>query len=187
MLSSRLKFRIKNLKLGYSIGKLSSILLLSSCILILHSCKLKYSFSGATIPPEAKSISVKYFDNQAPLAGPMSSQLLTEALRDIIQTQTRLSLTDKNADLEFEGAITGYSTAPVAIQSNDQAALNRLTITINVKYINKFDESKNFESTFTRFADFQSNVSLAVVENQLIQEINTQLVQDIFNRAFNNW
>lgn len=163
----------------------TAILLFST--LFISSCKMNYSFSGATIPTEAKTVSVKYFDNQASLAGPMTSQSITEALRDIIQTQTNLRLTDKNADLSFEGIVTNYNTAPVAIQTNDQAALNRLTMTISVKYVNVFDEKKNFETTFSRFADFESSRSLAEVESQLVQEINKQLVQDVFNKAFNNW
>ena len=32
-----------------------------------------------------------------------------------------------------------------------------MTITVNVKYSNKFDQTKNFEQAFTRFADFKSS------------------------------
>jgi hypothetical protein len=93
----------------------------------------------------------------------------------------------QNGDLQFEGAITDYNVAPVAIQSNDQAANNRLTITVNVKYTNKFDLTKNFEQSFSRFADFKANTSISSQEDVLLTEINRQLTEDIFNRAFNNW
>lgn len=167
---------------------LCKIFLLSSCFLILaSSCKVNYGFSGASVPEEAKTVAIQYFQNQATLANPTVSPLFTEALKDIFNSQTKLRIVDREGDLNFNGAITGYSTTPVAIQSNDQAALNRLTITVNVKYTNKFDEKKNFESTFSRFADYQSSLSLAAVEADLIKEINNQLTQDIFNRAFNNW
>jgi hypothetical protein len=147
-----------------------------------------YSFRGAvTIPKEAKSISVSFFQSTASLAPPTLSPAFTEALRDIMTTQTRLTVLNKGGDLQFEGTITGYSTGPIAIQANDQAALNRLTITVNVKYTDKFDEHRNFESNFSRFADYSSKQTLSAVESDLIQEINRQLVDDIFNRAFNNW
>ena len=172
--------------------KVRKLLLPCTLYLILctpSSCKMRYSFSGASIPPEAKTVFIKYFSNQASIANPTLSLSLTEALKDIFNTQTNLTLTDKNADLNFEGVITGYATAPVGIQSNDQAALNRLTITISVKYNNRFDEKKNYETSFSRYADYPSSKSLSEVENDpaFMKQINSQLVQDIFNKALNNW
>ncbi len=153
----------------------------------LSGCKMSYSFSGASVPPEAKTVSVEYFQNNASLAPPTLSQTFTEALRDKLSSQTRLGLVNKGGDLAFEGSVVGYLTSPIAIQSTDQAALNRLTITVNVKYTCAFDEKKNYEQTFSRFFDYSSTQSLAAVEDQLIRDINEQLVQDIFNRTLNDW
>jgi hypothetical protein len=164
------------------------ILCLVFCVLILiSSCKMNYSFSGASVPPEAKTVSVQYFQNNTSLAPPTLSQVFTEALRDKLSSQTRLSLVKKEGDLAFEGSITGYVTSPIAIQSSDKAALNRLTITVNVKYTCAFDEKKNFEQSFSRFFDYSSSQNLAAIEDQLVHDINEQLVQDIFNRALNDW
>ena len=164
------------------------ILFLVSCVFALISgCKMSYSFSGASVPPEAQTVSVEYFQNNASLAPPTLSQTFSEALRDKLSSQTRLGLINKGGDLAFEGSIAGYATSPIAIQSSDQAALNRLTISVNVKYTCAFDEKKNFEQTFSRFFDYPSTQSLAAVEDQLIRDINEQLVQDIFNRALNDW
>ena len=162
-----------------------SILLIS--LLAFNSCKVKYSLNGATIPIEAKTISVAFFANNTTLGTPSISQKFTEKLRDVVSTQTNLSLMKQNGDLQFDGAITDYNVAPVSIQSNDLAANNRLTITVNVKYTNKFDASKNFEQNFSRFADFKASTSISSQEDVLLTEINRQLTEDIFNRAFNNW
>lgn len=156
-------------------------------ILPLNGCKVHYSFNGASIPPEAKTVSVLYFQTNATLAPPILSQAFTEALRDKLSSQTRLGLVSKGGDLNFEGSITGYATTPIALQSNDQSAGNRLTITISVKYTCSFDEKKNFEQTFSRFADYKGSESLSSRESDLIKDINEQLVQDIFNRALNDW
>ena len=174
-------------KIKKYILKYCSLVLCFIALVLLPGCKISYSFSGAAIPPEAKTVSVQYFQNNASLAPPTLSQKFTEALRDKLSTQTRLALVSRGGDLAYEGSITGYATAPIAIQSTDQAALNRLTITVNVKYDCAFDEKKNFEQSFSRFFDYPSNQSLASVEEQLIQEINDQLVQDIFNRLLNDW
>jgi hypothetical protein len=160
--------------------------LLGVCIALCSSC-VHYGFKGVTIPPEAKTISVGFFQNQAALANPTEAQKFTEKLRDMVSSQTNLALTKQNGDLQFEGFIADYSVVPVSIQSTDAAALNRLTITVNVKYSNKFEASKNFEQTFSRFADYKSDVTLSSVEATLMEDINRQLTEDVFNRAFNNW
>jgi hypothetical protein len=148
---------------------------------------VKYSLNGATIPMEAKTISVQFFSNNTTLGSPSISQKFTEKLRDMVSTQTNLALMKQNGDLEFEGSIIDYNIAPVAIQSTDQAALNRLSMTVNVKFKNKFDATKNFEQAFTRFADYKTSSSLSAEEDNLLLEINRQLTEDIFNKAFNNW
>jgi hypothetical protein len=158
-----------------------------SLALICTGCKIKYSFTGASIAPDVKTVSVSFFPNQAPLSQPTLSQSFTEELRNIFLSQTNLSLIQKNGDLHFEGEITGYSTAPTALQGNQTAARNRLTITVNVRFTNQKDEKQNFEQSFSRFADYDQGVVLATIEESLIKQINDQLVQDIFNRAVSNW
>ncbi len=168
----------------------SRLLLIAYWLLLIgsiSSCKLNYSFTGASIPPEVKTVSIQYFPNNASIIKPTLSQSFTETLRDIFTSQTNLSLINKGGDLNFEGSITGYTVSPIAIQSNDAAALNRLTITVNVKFTNKKNEKQNFETYFSRFADYGSSQNLSAVEDQLIKDINTQLTQDIFNKSVTNW
>lgn len=156
-------------------------------VVVLSSCKINYSFSGASVSPDVKTVSIQYFKNNASLAKPALSQSLTEALKDIFTSQTNLGIVSKEGDLNFQGEITGYQTSPVAIQSNDLAALNRLTISISVKFTNAKDEKQNFETHFSRYADYSSSKSLSTVEDDLIRQVNEQLVQDIFNKAMINW
>lgn len=155
--------------------------------LLLSACKVNYSFTGADIPSDAKTVSVAAFQNNAPLAGPNVSLLFTESLKDLFIAQTRLNLVKSEGDLHFEGAIVGYDVRPMAIQGNDAAALNRLTITVSVRYVNTLDEKKNFEQNFSRFVDFPSTTDLSSNEESLVGEVNKQLVQDIFDRSFGNW
>jgi hypothetical protein len=115
------------------------------------------------------------------------SQTFTDGLRDKFASQTTLDVINRNGDLAIEGIITGYSTQPVAIQGNEQAALNRLTITVKIKFTNKFKEKDNFEQTFTRYADYGSSQNLVSVQDGLIQEISEGLIDDIFNKAVVNW
>jgi len=153
----------------------------------LSGCRVNYSFTGASIPPEAKTLNIKHFPNRASLVEPTLSQTFTEALKDKFINETNLTLTNQKGDLILEGAITGYSTQPVAIQGDDQAAINRLTISVLVKYTNTVDEKMSFESSFSRYSDYSSTQNLSAVQEGLIQEITQWLVEDIFNKAVVNW
>ena len=155
--------------------------------LLMTGCTVTYSFTGASIPPEVKTINIKYFPNNASLVEPTLSQKLTDALRDKFSSETNLTIVNGDADLILEGSITNYTTQPVAIQQDDQAALNRLTITIEATYTNKFDKKMSFETTFSRFAEYSSSQNLSDVEEGLIEEINVMLVEDVFNKAVINW
>ncbi len=150
-------------------------------------CKVNYSFTGASIPEDVKTVSVKTFQSFAPLANPNLSQTFTEALKDKFLAQTNLDLVSKNGDLQFEGSITGYNITSVAIQGNETAALNRLTIIVKVKFTNTKDSDLDFETSFSRYTDYESSQNLASIEEGLITEINEQLTQDIFNKAVSNW
>ena len=154
--------------------------------LFLAGCGV-YSFTGASIPPEAKTITITYFVNNALYIEPTLSQSLTEALRDRFLSQTSLDFIKEGGDLQLEGEITEYSTRPVAIQGNETAALNRLSVTVKVKYTNLIDPTKDFEAPFTRFEDYPSDQDLSTVKEQLISQINEALVDDIFNKAVVNW
>ena len=169
--------------------KINPIIIVFLITCSIAGCKTKYSFTGASIAPDVKTVSIQYFQNFAPMVQPILSQAFTEALRDIFLSQTNLNLTERNGDLQFEGNITDYTTNPVAIQGNatSTAALNRLTIRVNVKFINTKDETQNFETSFSRFADYDASKNLSAVETILIKEINDQLVQDIFNKSVTNW
>lgn len=162
------------------------LVLMSFLLLMAIGCGV-YSFTGASIPPGAKTISIAYFVNNAQFVEPTLSQSLTDALRDRFQSQTDLDFVKEGGDLQLEGIITDYSTRPVAIQGNETAAKNRLTVTVKVKFTNVLDPDKDFDQAFTRYEDYDSNQDLSAVKDQLITTINEYLVDDIFNKAVVNW
>jgi hypothetical protein len=153
----------------------------------IAGCSMKYSFTGASIPPDVKTISIKYFPNNASLVVTSLSQKITDGLRDKFTSETNLVIINDGGDLVLEGSITDYKTSPVAIQGNDQAALNRLTITIEVVYTNTVDDNLSFDSKFSRYADYSSSQNLTEVQESLIEEINQMLIEDVFNKAVVNW
>jgi len=146
-----------------------------------------YSFTGASLAPEIKSINISYFDNKARLVQPQLSQVFTDALKDRFVSQTSLDLTNDFADLYLEGYISDYKIAPIAIQAGESAAMNRLTITVKVKFTNEIEPRQNFEQNFSAYEDFSRDDDLSSVEGTLIEQISEYLVDDIFNKAVVNW
>ncbi len=156
-------------------------------ILFFYGCTGGYSFTGADIDANIKTVQINYFPNQASLVQPNLSNVFTEAMKDKFLSQTNLELVSYDGDLVFEGMITNYTVNAQAFQGNETAALNRLTITIKVKYTNNIEPAKSFETSLSRYSDFDSRTSLSPVENDLIQEISNELVTDVLNKAVANW
>ncbi|MCY4780983.1 LptE family protein [Sphingobacterium sp. UT-1RO-CII-1] len=153
-----------------------------------QSCGVKYGFTGGSIPENMKTVNVQFFENIAPMVYATLGQNFTEGLKERIRNQSRLSQVSGNADAMFEGVITGYDITPAAVEANtDRAALNRLTITVKVKYTNNLDETgeSSFEETFTQYREFAGQVQAQ--EESLNVEIIKLLTEDVYNRAFANW
>ena len=161
--------------------------LLATMIITLGGCTVKYSFSGASIPLDARTVSIPYFPNNAPMVAPSLSSTLTDALQDKFAKQTKLELVSTGGDLAFEGEITNYTSTPAAITAAETAAMNRLTITVKVKFTNIYEPQNNYNKSFSAFAEYDATSLLQDIQDTLITEICDQLVLDIFNAAVANW
>lgn len=155
--------------------------------LIAAGCTVKYSLSGASIPPDAKTFSVAYFPNNAPMVAPSLSATLTDELTQCFVTRTTLTQVPEGGDFAFEGEITGYTSTTSSVSSGDYALQNRLTITIKVKFTNAIDDKMSFNRNFSRYADYDSTKLLTEVEGELISQIVEELVTDIFQASASNW
>jgi hypothetical protein len=145
-----------------------------------------YSFTGATI--EGKNINIRVLENRAQNVSPSLSPVLTGKVRNRILSQTGLApINSETADYDLSGFIKTYSVTVSGLQNTQTASQNRLTVEVEIAFKNKLNEKANFTQTFTRFADFPANQTLQAVEGRLIEDIGTQLADDIFNKAFVNW
>jgi len=165
----------------------NSLIFLVIILPLMPACKVTYSFSGVNIAPEIKTCSVQNFPNRAPLVQAQLSQKFADALKDKIQGQTTLLLVNGFGDVDFSGEIRNYETRPTAITGAETAAMNRLTITVRVKFTNTHDPDQDFDTTFSRYEDYESSKDLSQVEDELMGLILEVLIEDIFNRAFVNW
>ncbi len=166
---------------------LKKIIYISALFLIFSGCGI-YSFTGGQYSG-AKTFSVDYIKPQTALATPTYSQKLTESLKDLLLSQSPLKLVETDGELHYAGAVTDYRITPVAIQGGEaeQASLNRLTISLKIKYTNNIESDLNFEKSFTKFADYDAATDLFSVEEELWRQINEQLTIEIFNASVGNW
>jgi hypothetical protein len=155
-------------------------------VFLLSGCGI-YSHTGASVPPDAQTVSVSYITNMASIVNPLLSQNMAEKLRQKFVNETPLKLTQSDGDLTFSGKILTYDIKPAAIQGNQTNALNRLTISIEVVFENKKAVDKNFTKTFTNNIDFDAADNFQARESELSGKVTDMLVQDIFNAAFINW
>lgn len=151
------------------------------------ACTGGYSFTGASIPAEAKTISITQFPNNASTVNPQLSQKIYDGLQQMFSSQTSLNVIGDDGDLQISGEITDYTTRASSIGSDDNVATNRFTITIKVKFTNRFDSKADFEQSFSRFKDYAASRDFSSVEQGLTEEIVTELCEDIFNKSVVNW
>ncbi len=163
-------------------------------LILISGCGI-YSFTGASISPDIKTISFQNFFNNSPLGPSNMSVLFNEKIKDYFERNTSLTIVDENGDLEIEGTIEDFSLSPVAPtaeggrDSQFFTGLTRLTIRVNATYFNKFDEQFNYENkSFSFYRDFnQDTEELSSNEQEFLEEIFDQIILDIFNASVANW
>jgi hypothetical protein len=161
---------------------------------ILFACGV-YSFTGASISPEVKTISFQNFFNNSPLGPSNMSVLFNEKIKDYFERNTSLTLVEEGGDLEIDGTIEDFSLSPVAPTAeggrNSQyfTGLTRLTVRVNATYFNNIDDQYNYENkSFSFFKDFNQNTEeLSSNEQEFLDEIFDQIILDIFNASVANW
>ncbi len=162
-----------------------AIYLISTLTLFLFSSC--YSFKTTSISPEVQTFYVLPFDNKALNATPTIAQNFSERLQNKIRSESRLAFTEVDPHVSFSGAVTRFQVSSIAPEEDGTSALNRLEITVNVAFENTVDEKKSYKRDFSFFDDYPKDTNLLNVQDELIDNIFSQIVEDIFNASFNNW
>ena len=163
------------------------IFALSLAVLAVSACGI-YSFSGTSIKPDVKTITINYVEYKAMKVNPSLSNDLTEAIRNQFRRMTSLEQVEMDGDLEITGQVTGYDVRASSVTAGDVAAMNRLTVTVKVDFTNrKYPEEDFTGKSFSAYGDYESTTSLDAVESTLCAEIIDKIVEDIFNATVAQW
>ena len=160
------------------------------CLLLLVPVGCCYNFKGISIDPDVKTFFIQNFETEATNAPPTLAVNFTEKLKDKIRLESSLNLKNTDSDVQFNGKVIEYRVVPVAPKPGEQVALNRLEVGVSVQFINNRNEKKSWPTprTFRHFAEFNNTVDLLSVQDQLLnQTVFPQILDDIFNAAFNDW
>jgi Lipopolysaccharide-assembly len=162
------------------------LLLYLGGLLLFSGC---YSFKGFSIAPELETFRVESFeiDPRASIAPPTAGIDFAQQLQDKIRNETRLRFKTEEPDIIFTGRIREFEVRAVAPRPGEVSAANQLLITVQVEYTDSKNEANNWQSQWTQYAEFDANADLLSVQTQLISQVNKLLLEDIFNRSFNNW
>ena len=171
--------RVLSILLSVVIAGLTGNLLVTSCGI--------YSFTGTSIQADVNTITIPYVEYKALRVNPALSNDLTEALQDKVRKLTRLEQVDVDGDLELVCEVTGYDVKATAVTADEQAAQNRLTVTVKVEFTNKKYPEDDVNKSFSAYEDFDATLSLDAVEAGLCETIIEKLVEDIFNATVAQW
>lgn len=171
------------------INRLLFLLLLSGFCFFNNGCNpsFGYSFKGISIPADVKTFYVDSFDSQDAEAVPTLPRDFTEKLKDKIRRESNLQINDTEPDVEFSGAITRFQVTAEAPKAGEEIGFNKLTITVNVNFVNNKNEKANWKQQFSFDDFFEPDQNLLDVQETLIENITNELVDRIFNKAFTNW
>jgi hypothetical protein len=152
----------------------------------ISSCKV-YSFTGANIPTDIHNFSVELLQNRANNGPASLSQVMTDKIKAKFQTEANLKQVSNDGDLQLKGAITGYAFTSDAPVAGATSGLNKLTITVQIDFVNTKNDKDKWSETFSRFAQYSSSTNITSIEDQLVNDIGNQLMDDIFQKALVKW
>lgn len=172
----------------------NNTILLLFLLIITTGCGV-YSFTGASITANVKTVSIQQFYNNSPLGPSNMSIVFTEKIKEYYQRNTSLALVTDDGDLQLEGSIDNYTLTPVSVSASgnadeiDLSSLTRITIYVTVSYTNLEDDQFDYENRkFSFIKDFDQNrEDLSANEEEFVNEIFDNIILDIFNSSVANW
>lgn len=146
-----------------------------------------YSFTGGSIPEHVSTIAIPLAEDRSIGGVPNMDQVLTDFLIERFVQQTRLALEpdESAADALLDVAIERYQNQPAAVTGDEVAALNRVTITVRVTYLDRVEDRERLARSFSNYADYDA--ADIALEEETAAAVLEQLAADIFTAATSDW
>lgn len=171
------------------IKKVALFATLAGIVCLVNSCKISLGLApiSSIDYSKVKTISIAEFPNRAEFVyAPMTTEF-NQKLKDMFIQQTRLQLVNSNGDLEIDGEITGYNQYNESVAADGFSSKVKLTMTVNVRYVNNTNHEEDFEQQFSAFQTYDSTLLLTDVQDDLINKMIKDITEQIFNSTVANW
>lgn len=171
------------------INKIAPAVIIVCLSLVVNSCKVSLGLApiSSIDYSKVKTISIAEFPNRAEYVyAPMASEF-NQKLKDMFIQQTRLQLVNSNGDLDIDGEITGYNQYNEAVAADGFSSKVKVTMTVNVRFVNNTNHEEDFEQQFSAFQTYDSSLLLTDVQDDLISKMIKDITEQIFNATVANW
>lgn len=171
------------------IKKIALVATLTGLVFLVYSCRISVGLApiSSIDYTKVKTISIADFQNRAEYVyAPLASEF-NQKLKDMFIQQTRLRMVNSGGDLVIDGEITGYNQYNEAVDASGYSSKVKLTLTVNVRYVNNSNHEEDFEQQFTAFQLYDSSQLLTAVQDQLITLMVKDITEQIFNATVANW
>lgn len=166
-------------------------------ILALCSLTSCYTFTGASLHKDIKTIQINEFMDNSALKNPTLAQQFYIDVQNRFLQRTTLKGTKQNPDILIEGEIIDYNpSSPATVSSSsvqgvtgnvNQTSQNKMTISVKVHYENKIEPQKNFDRTYTDEATYSSDLDINQIEERQIKIVTERIINKIFNDIIADW
>lgn len=165
------------------------IILCVLSIAFLFSGCMRYSFTGASIPPGVKTIYIPFFPDQSNSGlGDLSNRLNNALInRFVNQSKLQLANNEQEADAVLDGRITSYSNRPFSISGDEQVNENEVSITVNATFRYTSEDEPEWTSSFNGKASFDPAEDPIEGENTASTTALQQIANNMFSDAVSNW
>ena len=156
---------------------------------LVTSCKVQIGLApiSSIDYSKVKTISIAEFQNHAEYVYAPLAIEFNQRLKDMFIQQTRLQLVNSGGDLELDGEITGYNQYNQGVDASGYSSEVKLTLTVNVRYVNNTNHEEDFEQQFSAFQTYEANQLLTAVQDELITLMVKDITEQIFNSTVANW
>ena len=171
------------------IKKIAPVAALVMLVFVVYSCRISLGLApiSSIDYSKVKTISIAEFPNRAEYVYvPMATEF-NQKLKDMFIQQTRLQLVNSNGDLEIDGEITGYNQYNEAVAADGYSSKVKVTMTVNVRFVNNTNHEEDFEQQFSAFQTYDSSLLLTDVQDDLITKMIKDITEQIFNATVANW
>lgn len=154
-------------------------------VLSQTSCGV-YSFSGASVPKEIKTIAIEYISNKAPNSAASLDRIFNQELKNKLVRDAGLKVVDQDGDYLVKGYISNYVITPQASTNGTFSSTYRLTISVQIEFYDfKTEKKTTWNQSFDNFEVYEGDITSR--EETLITDISKNISNLIFTKIFSTW